>query len=325
MRPAGLPDIHELAATGPPDEVDPEPILTALPVLVEFDDPARLDPARIDADPANPPRRRALPPALGLLSSLLLHLLPFGLLLSWGTNPVETPAPIPVELVLEPPPLAPAQAPAQTPPPRGPLASEAIGETAGAPPPESAAAPPAPVPPAQAQPPPADPVSAEPTPPPQVAAAGPLPPPIPPKEPTAPRPASAPRPPAPPARPATATPRSEPRPHLSLREGRVPGPGATRDEYLAYLVKLTRRHVNLLPQALVGNRRGETVLSVLVLDDGRIARIAVSQSSGYPDIDERVERMVAAVGRFPPLPQWFQGSEMQLYLRLRFPEALDSQ
>ena len=30
------------------------------------------------------------------------------------------------------------------------------------------------------------------------------------------------------------------------------------------------------------------------------------QSSGYPDIDERVEQMVAAVGRFPPLPQWFQ-------------------
>ena len=41
-----------------------------------------------------------------------------------------------------------------------------------------------------------------------------------------------------------------------------------------------------------------------VLGDGTIARITVSQSSGYPDIDARVIQMVAAVGRFPPLPPW---------------------
>jgi hypothetical protein len=28
------------------------------------------------------------------------------------------------------------------------------------------------------------------------------------------------------------------------------------------------------------------------------------------------------VGRFPPLPQWFQVRDMQLELRLRFPDAL---
>jgi TonB family protein len=110
---------------------------------------------------------------------------------------------------------------------------------------------------------------------------------------------------------------------LPLQPGRVPGPAATRDEYLAYLVALTRRHLDMLPLAMVGSRRGATVLTIRVLDDGTVARIAVAQGSGYPDIDERIERMVAAVGRFPPLPQWFQGPSMELRLRLQFPEALE--
>ena len=73
----------------------------------------------------------------------------------------------------------------------------------------------------------------------------------------------------------------------------------------------------------MGNRRGEAVLSVLVLDDGTIARIAVRESSGYPDIDQRIEQMIAAVGRFPPLPQRFQVSSMDFTMRMRFPEALE--
>lgn len=98
--------------------------------------------------------------------------------------------------------------------------------------------------------------------------------------------------------------------------------GATRDEYLAYILALTRQHLDQLPLALVGNRQGETTLTVRVLDDGTIARISVALPSGYPDIDRRVERMVAAVGRFPPLPQWFQGPGIELQFRLRFPDAL---
>jgi len=79
----------------------------------------------------------------------------------------------------------------------------------------------------------------------------------------------------------------------------------------------------MLPLSMVGPRRGITTLTIRVLDDGTVARIAIAQSSGYPDIDERIERMVAAVGRFPPLPQWFQGPRMELRLRLQFPEALE--
>jgi hypothetical protein len=33
--------------------------------------------------------------------------------------------------------------------------------------------------------------------------------------------------------------------------------------------------------------------------------------------------MIAAVGRFPPLPQQFQVSSMDFTMRMRFPEALE--
>ena len=110
---------------------------------------------------------------------------------------------------------------------------------------------------------------------------------------------------------------------LSPRPSRYPGPAATRDEYLAYLAYLARQHIGLLSSSLVGARRGETIINVLVLDDGTVAMLSVGLSSGYPDIDERIEAMIRAVGRFPPLPQWYQGPSMRLEFRLQFPEALE--
>ena len=130
-------------------------------------------------------------------------------------------------------------------------------------------------------------------------------------------------PPPKPAEPATEWHRLDNVPKDAERETRVPGPAATRDEYLAYLVTLTRRHIDLLPPHLIGDRRGETVLELLVLGDGTIAKIEVARGSGYPEIDERIEQMVAAVRRFPPLPQWYQGRAIALNFKLRFPEALE--
>jgi TonB family protein len=77
-----------------------------------------------------------------------------------------------------------------------------------------------------------------------------------------------------------------------------------------------------LPTSLVGRRRGVTVIGVVERSDGTIARLSVLKSSGYPDIDERVERMIAAVGRFPPIPQWYQGNSWNLEFTLPFPEGL---
>jgi protein TonB len=109
----------------------------------------------------------------------------------------------------------------------------------------------------------------------------------------------------------------------AARPARYPGPAASRDEYLAYLAYLARQHIGLLSPGLIAGRRGETIINVLVLDDGTVAMLSVGLSSGYPEIDARVEQMIRAVGRFPPLPQWYQAPSMRLEFRLQFPEALE--
>jgi TonB family protein len=56
--------------------------------------------------------------------------------------------------------------------------------------------------------------------------------------------------------------------------------------------------------------------------DGTVLGINVAESSGYPDIDARVEQMVAAIGRFPPLPPSIADAITELRLTLRFPQVL---
>lgn len=253
---------------------------------------------------------------IGPAGSLCLHLaVLLAVLLGWqGPAPVEHP-PIPVQVVFEPPPK-PELPPKPKPPPerrsapRGPIASESFGDTkrkdlgpvnrAGpetgktllpldAPKPAPELPKPAPTPPAPAPVETAD----------------------------VPRPPEKPRPPAPhPVR------RLPPPRRMTVRLARYPGPAATKSEYMAYLVALVRQHSDLLPPSLMRQREGETVIGVLVRDNGTIAFLKVVRSSGYPDIDARVERMIAAVGRFPPLPQWFQGPAMPIEFTLRFPGIL---
>jgi protein TonB len=102
---------------------------------------------------------------------------------------------------------------------------------------------------------------------------------------------------------------------------RFVGPPAIRDEYCAAALALTLRHIGLLPLSLVGARQGETHLSIRVLGDGTINSVKVEQSSGYPEIDQRIEQMVLAVGRFPPLPRWM-GPWMDFTFHLHFPHPL---
>jgi TonB family protein len=244
--------------------------------------------------------------------------MPLAGLIAWGSATPEIVAPIPVELVIEQPPPPPPPKQQQKPAPSGPLASEDAGKMTS--PPDIPVATPAPPPPPPAATPtvPKESKLAEVPPPP------PKPKPKPQVEPAAAHPVDKPAPPVPPQpRPAARAPQSlDSLFSNAMKDTGIPGPAATRDEYLAYLVTLTRQHIDLLPSTIVGDRRGETVLTVLVLDNGTIARIAIKQSSGYPEIDQRIEQMIAAVGRFPPLPQWVQGPSMDLIMRMRFPEAL---
>ena len=302
-----------LAAAPVPPDGRPEPRITTIPGLIGAEGAARLDPARATSGeperPVHSARRSPLPYAL--LGSIALHLLPAILLIDWRVAPVEAPPPIPVELVI----VRPKPPPPPLPPPRetkrpapGRLASEDVGSptgqrrAAGADN-AAAAAHKAPTRMVSALPPPAvDPVAL-------------------------PQPADQPRQavlplPQPKPKPAvTQEARRETRPRTPAHLGAL-GPAATRDEYLAYCNALIKQHFDMLRPSFIAGRHGRTVLALSVLDDGRIARITVAESSGYHDIDERVEQMVAAVRRFPPVPQWFQGTQLELLYELPFPGGI---
>ena len=241
------------------------------------------------------------------------------LLIEWPSAPVEVPTTIPVRLVLEqPPPPPPAPAPPEpaAKPPPGRLASEEVGAKADEP---DAVAPQSAAP---EEPEPRRQVESEPKP--ELRQAASLLPPE--QQPTLldrealalPEPAVEPLPEVPAAPIASRQRRHRDPGHRSARP-RWSGPPAIRDEYLALLVTLVRPYLYLLPPELINGRRGTTSLAIRVLGDGTIARIAVSQSSGYPDIDARVIKMVAAVGRFPPLPSWIDQPSWDINFHLRFP------
>jgi periplasmic protein TonB len=298
-------------ATALPEPARREPILAGLPVVDEFDETGRLDPNRATPERGAPPLRRQLGLSLSVLGSLGVHLLPLLLLLDWSFTPPDIAVPIPVQLVIEeppPPPPPPPKLDEFKPPPPGRLASEDVGQTASPPPEASAATPPAPSQPAPTQmaamvpPPPSPPAPT------QMAAVVPPPP----------KPIRPPK----PAAPTFTWHRLDILPQEAPRETRVPGPAATRDEYLAYCMVLIRRHFDLLSPSFLAGRRGAAAFKIVVLDDGRIARITVVQGSPHPDVDARIEQAVTAVRRFPPLPQWLQGSSAGLILQVSYPDGL---
>jgi len=261
----------------------------------------------------------------GPIGSLILHLLPLLLLLDWPMRPPAEVMPIPVQLVFQPPPPPPpAPKPKPKPetrPPPGRIASENMGETQSKGQDQAKSDEPA------AKKDPATNMESPLEAPQQTAFLSP-PLPSPPKldlpKPPEPREVAAPKPLRKPSLAARQPIRPVPqRAHLNARPARYPGPAASRDEYLAYLAYLARQHIGMLSHSLVGGRRGETIINVLVLDDGTVAMLSIGLSSGYPDIDERIEQMIRAVGRFPPLPQWYQEPSMRLEFRLQFPEALE--
>jgi TonB family protein len=307
-----------------PDDARLDPIFMAGPLwfdFAEFDqreplpaqwpDEASL-PAEVDAGPLDRERIDAVPDAAppaphqraskgSLLGSLGVHLLPLLLLIGWTGEPGESRGSIPVQLVIEQQsPAPPSEREAGAAPPQ----AEQTAVAAATPPP-----PPAPLtPPVR----PPRHIAAPPPPPRQRVAAPPVP-----------KPSDLP--PQPKQLAAVAVARREATEKVSRREApRQPAPDGAmaREQYLAQLVALTWRHVDLLPSSFIRDRRGETLLAIRVLSDGTVADIGVVQSSGYPDIDARIEQMVTAIGRFPPLPPSLPGPSTELTMLLRFPQVL---
>jgi TonB family protein len=294
----------------------------------------RLDPA--DVASGKLPRRK-LGVGPGFIVSVLLHSLPLVSLVGWRSGPAEIPAQIPVQLVIEQPPPTPPPAPAERKPvpdpSRGPIASDdfaamAAAETrpgmsdmpaaAGAPePPVDAhnAAPKSPLP-------AAEPVRQEeppiaPAPPPILDTELTIPPPLPKRPPhkesaalEMPVPMSS----------GWPLPLHHTDPHPPQRLASLVGPPAVRDEYCVRALNLTLRHLDQLPLSSLGGRRGRTVVTIRILGDGTINSVSIAQSSGYPDLDQRVQKMVFAVGQYPPLPPRIPGTSADFTFAMVFPD-----
>jgi protein TonB len=337
VRLADFSDVSDLAVdkTAFPDDGRREPTPGAPPEFAEYAEVMRLDPTRVEFELNLQPAKRRL--GWGPIGSLLLHLLPLLTIIDWPSAPAEIARPIPIRLVIEqpPPPPQPAELKSPTKPPTGRYASDDFANVE-APEVETGRSDPSPEPQAER------PRSAETR---TVLVAPPLPSPapIPLSEQVNSDPSSsaAETPTAVVAHlelPPKATPPKQPTkirtpleaawplplheaPPKGVRSARLRGPDAIRDEYCAQALSLTMRHIGLLPLSLTGTRQGETVLSIQVLGDGTVNGVKVARSSGYPDIDERIERMVLAVSRFPPLPPWM-GPSMDFTFQLHFPNKL---
>ncbi|MBV8778205.1 MAG: energy transducer TonB [Alphaproteobacteria bacterium] len=285
-----------------------------------------------------------------------MHLLPLLALVTWLRPNLPTPSAIPIQLVIEQPKPEPQPAPApakakqQAPPPglvasddfgdvgptKGPKSPEAEHPQQQKPPSSGSEAPAAAAKAetaAPAEPPshPAIPTQTaslvappplEPLPELSLPAPSALPPPLP--APPPPKPAAAKR--APLERPPMLTGLTLPLPLYAdsantAGSAQYPGPHASRDEYCAYALSLVLKHIGLLPDSLVGARRGATVLTIRVREDGAIIGAVVTGSSGYSDIDDRVVEMVNAVGKFPRLPMWVPGPAADFTFRLHFPHS----
>jgi TonB family protein len=317
-----------------PDDGRHEPIFVAAPSRSEIAQPVRLDPKRIEFGPEPPPPSRGF--WRGPIGSLLLHLLPLLVLIGWSSTPFDAQPPIPVQLLIEqPPPPAPAPAPPAQPkppasPPAGMRASDDFGAVAG----DKIDTNKGEAPPAQGAPPAAEPAPAQAVPDPNPAkeqlAIAPVPAPA--ETQTMAPPPQPPKPIPPKHQAAMSLPKPDgqswPLPlNGPSREpqhvARLVGPNASRDEYCAYALSLVMTHIDLLPLSLLGARHGDTSVTMRVLSDGTIASVRIIRGSGYSDIDERVEQMVVAVGRLPPLPQWIPGPATDLTFHLHFPHPAE--
>jgi TonB family protein len=327
-----LPEAIDLAfdETELPDDGRHEPIFIALPPRGEIAELVRLDPKRVELGPEPRPPRRSF--WRGPFGSLL----PLVALIGWSSTPFDAQPPIPVQLVIEqPPPPPPAPAPpAQPKPPArlttGMRASDDFGAVAGdkvdtnkGTAPVTQGAPPA----AEAE--PAE-TAPDPNPAKEQLAIAPVP------SPTETQTMAPPPQPPKPAPPKHQAAMSLPKPdgqfwplpltgpsHEAPHMAHLVGPNASRDEYCAYALTLVMTHIDLLPLSLLGARHGDTFVMMRVLSDGTINGVRIVRGSGYADIDERVEQMVQAVGRLPPLPQWIPGPSTDLTFHLHFPHPAE--
>lgn len=100
---------------------------------------------------------------------------------------------------------------------------------------------------------------------------------------------------------------------------KYPGPDASEDAYMKYITEMIEQNGYLLTPDQIGNRSGSGKLEITVRSNGAIVWVVVEESSGFPDIDKRAEEMVNRVGQFPPLPRYIEGPIVEFEYTFEFP------
>lgn len=99
---------------------------------------------------------------------------------------------------------------------------------------------------------------------------------------------------------------------------RVPAPSAeVSPGYRAALGEWLERHKRYPETARERREQGRVVLRFTVDRSGRVESFAITQGSGYPDLDAAVERMMQGA-ELPPFPGDMPQPRIQVSVAIRF-------
>lgn len=110
--------------------------------------------------------------------------------------------------------------------------------------------------------------------------------------------------------------RLEPKEHSASQTGsRVTD---ARRGYLALLKNRIEQHREYPVSARKGQQEGSVLVAFSLSRDGSLLQARVARTSGIPLLDAAALRAVRGAGRFPPVPEVLEGSEVTFEVPIRF-------
>ncbi|HKJ10411.1 MAG TPA: energy transducer TonB [Gammaproteobacteria bacterium] len=79
-----------------------------------------------------------------------------------------------------------------------------------------------------------------------------------------------------------------------------------------------QRYFHYPPLARARGWQGKVVLSLRINGNGKISRLKVARSSGYPVLDRAALRSLKQVRRLPQAAAWLHGRDVEMELPVRY-------
>ena len=91
-----------------------------------------------------------------------------------------------------------------------------------------------------------------------------------------------------------------------------------RRTYLSLLKKLIEAHKEYPLAARKSRREGSCLRQIIISRNGTLKQVEVLSSCGCDFLDDAATRAIKAVGKFPPLPDDFRGTEESFTVTMTF-------